>query len=224
MGLQITLVLFGAYLIGSIPFGFILVKLIKGADIRTIQSGRTGTTNTLRAVGFVPALLTFLFDVAKGAVPVIIAKDLPAFGNPWLLILIPLLVIVGNNYSIFMFKRDEEGKLRYGGGAGGAACLGGAVGFWWPSGVIIILVGVLIYYFVGYASVGTMWVALGSSLIFTYRALFMGTPWAFVVFGLIAEGLLLISLRPNIQRLLDGTERIHGFRAKRLKNETNYSS
>lgn len=224
MGLQIFLMLFGAYLIGSIPFGFIFVKLISGEDLRNIQSGRTGTTNTLRAAGFGPALLTFLFDLGKGAIPVIIAKDLPALNNPWLLILIPLLVIVGNNYSIFMFRKDKEGNLRYGGGAGGAACLGGAIGLWWPSALIIISIGVLIYYFVGYASVGTMWVALGTSIIFAYRALTLGSPWAYAVYGLAAEGLLIISLRPNIIRLLNGTERLIGFRARKLKNESNYSS
>jgi glycerol-3-phosphate acyltransferase PlsY len=224
MGLEILLVLFGAYLVGSIPFGYILVKILTGEDIRNIQSGRTGTTNTLRAVGFGPALMTFFFDIAKGAVSVYLAKGLPAFGNPWLLILIPLFVIIGNNYSIFMFRKDQQGRLLYGGGAGGAACLGGAIGFWWPSGLIIISIGVLIYYFVGYASVGTMWIALGAAIIFAYRGLMFGSPWAYVIYSLAAEGLLLISLRPNIIRLLNGTERLIGFRARKLKNESNYSS
>ncbi|MBN2044387.1 MAG: glycerol-3-phosphate acyltransferase [Anaerolineales bacterium] len=223
MTVQIIGMLIGAYLIGSIPFGFIIVKITSGEDIRTIQSGRTGGTNTWRAAGFIPGFSTAFLDIGKAASAVTIARVLPAFSNPWLLILVPILVIIGNNYSFFMVSRDKDGKVNFGGGAGGAACLGGAVGLWWPSGLIILGVGILIYYFVGYASVTTMWVALGATLIFSYRAVFLGSPWAFAVYGLAAEGLLVLSLLPNIRRLLAGTERLHGFRAKQIKNQEKFS-
>ena len=117
-----------------------------------------------------------------------------------------------------MFRKDREGYLRYGGGAGGAACLGGAIGLWWPSALIIISIGALIYYFIGYASVGTMWIAFGASCV-AGRGGDDSTGH-----GLAAEGLLIISLRPNIIRLFNGTERLIGFRARKLKNESNYSS
>lgn len=223
MTVQIITMLLAAYLIGSIPFGFIIVKITSGEDIRTIQSGRTGGTNTWRAAGFAAGMATALLDVAKGAAAVTIARELPAFSNPWLLILVPILVIVGNNYSFYMLSRDEDGRLVFGGGAGGAACLGGAVGLWWPAGPIILVIGILIYYFVGYASVTTMWVALGSMLVFTIRAAVIGTPWSYAVYGLVAEGLLVISLLPNIKRLLNGTERLHGYRAKRQNNQESFS-
>ena len=104
MTVQIITMLLAAYLIGSIPFGFIIVKVTSGEDIRTIQSGRTGGTNTWRAAGFPAGLATALLDIAKGASAVTIAKELPAFSNPWLLILVPILVIVGNNYSFYMLS------------------------------------------------------------------------------------------------------------------------
>jgi glycerol-3-phosphate acyltransferase PlsY len=223
MTLQIITMLLAAYLIGSIPFGFIIVKVTSGEDIRNIQSGRTGGTNTWRAVGFPAGLATALLDIAKGASAITIAKELPAFSNPWLLILVPILVIIGNNYSFYMIKRDDQGNLTFGGGAGGAACLGGAMGLWWPSGLIILAVGILIYYFIGYASVTTMWVAFGAALLFAFRAVSAGSPWAYVVYGIVAEGLLVISLLPNIKRLIAGTERLHGFRAKQLKNKEKFS-
>jgi len=206
-----------AYLIGSIPFGYIIVRLASGQDVRTIQSGRTGGTNTMRAAGFWAGISTVLLDIFKGALAVSIAKIHPSFQNPWLLIIIPLLVIVGHNYSIFMASKQASGKIKLGGGAGGAACLGGSLGLWWPSSIIVILIGVLIFYFVGYASVTTMSIALSSTVIFALRAINIDTSWAYAAYGLVAEILLMISLRPNIQRLKAGTERLHGFRARKMK-------
>lgn len=204
-----------SYLIGSIPFGYIIVKIKSGEDIRTIQSGRTGMTNTMRAAGVGAGLLTALLDVTKGAVAVAIARLHPSFQNPWLLIIIPLLVIVGHNYSIFMLSKQVGGKLKIGGGAGGLACLGGSLGLWWPSSILVLFIGILIYYFVGYASVTTMSIALTSTIIFALRAINLDASWAYAAYGFVAEILLVISLRPNIQRLKAGTERLHGFRARK---------
>ena len=81
------------YLLGSIPFGYVIVKLMKGIDIREYGSHNIGATNVLRVVGWFPALLTLLGDIAKGAVPPILAT-LPFFTgghvNPWLVVLAPL--------------------------------------------------------------------------------------------------------------------------------------
>ena len=211
-----------AYLIGSIPFGYIIVKIASGQDIRTIQSGRTGGTNTMRAAGFWAGLLTALLDIFKGAIAVVIARQFPSFQEPWLLIVIPLLVIIGHNYSIFMLSKETSGKIKFGGGAGGAACLGGSLGLWWPSFIIVLVIGILVFYFIGYASVTTMSIALSSTFIFSLRAVNIDASWAYAVYGLVAEILLVISLRPNIQRLKEGTERLHGFRARKLKGLKNF--
>ena len=116
-----------------------------------------------------------------------------------------------------MLSKAATGKIKFGGGAGGAACLGGSLGLWWPSSIVVLIVGILIFYFIGYASVTTMSIALSSTFIFALRAVNIEASWAYAVYGLIAEILLLISLRPNIQRLKQGTERLHGFRARKLK-------
>lgn len=210
-----------SYLIGSIPFGYLIVKITKGEDIRQIQSGRTGGTNTMRAAGFSAGLLTAVFDITKGALSVQIGRELLNITNPWLLILLPLAVIVGNNYSIYLASKNENDKLEFGGGAGGAACLGGSIGLWWPSGIIILFVGILIFYLVGYASVTTMSIALTSTIIFIVGAVNHITPWPYTVYGILAEVLLLISLRPNIQRLINGTERLHGLRAQKMNQSHN---
>jgi glycerol-3-phosphate acyltransferase PlsY len=138
-------------------------------------------------------------------------------GYVWLEVLAPVLAILGHNYSIFLIERNEQGRLRFRGGAGGAPTVGGAVGLWLPSILIILPLGVLIWFGIGYASVATLSAALIASLVFLYKALANGFPWQYVVYGLLAELLLIWALRPNIQRLIEGKERMIGWRARRLK-------
>ena len=208
-----------AYLLGAIPFGFVLVKLRTGKDIRDIQSGRTGGTNAMRAAGFAIGLSTGVMDVLKGTGAVYLARML-APGNEWLAALAPIFAIVGHNYSIFLLTRDQKGKVRLGGGAGGAAVLGGAFGLWSPALFIILPLGILIYYFIGYASVTTMSAGVLSILIFGIRAFLGFGPWEYVAFGLLATLLVVWALRPNIRALRAGTERLHGYRARRQKEST----
>ena len=207
-----------AYFIGAIPFGWIIVMLKTGTDIRDVQSGRTGGTNAMRAAGFLTGLSTALLDVLKAASTVWIAKGL--FPNAYLIhVLAPIFAVIGHNYSIFLIKRYEDGKIKLGGGAGGGATLGGAMGLWPWSGLIMFLVGLALWYFVGYASVTTMSIGLLAIIIFAVRAYYGLSPWIYVVYGFLAEVLILWALRPNIKRLREGTERLHGFRARKKKKE-----
>ena len=207
-----------SYLLGSVPFGLLLVRWKTGKDVRLIGSGRTGTTNALRAAGPTIAILTLLLDVLKGASAVWLARWLMP-DNAWLEMLAPLAVILGHNYSIFLTERDEYGRLRLRGGAGGAPALGGALGLWPTSVLILIPVSILIYFGVGYASVTTMTVPLIAIILFAVRAWQGYSPWTHVLYCLIVEALLLWALRPNIRSLLDGTERGVGWRTR--KAETN---
>jgi glycerol-3-phosphate acyltransferase PlsY len=211
-------VLLLAYITGSIPFGLIIVKLSTGKDIRSVESGRTGGTNAMRAAGFFAGMATAILDVLKGIAAVFFSHVLIPGNHAWLDVLAPFLSIIGHNYSVFLIERNENGWLRFRGGAGGATCLGGSIGLWFPS-LFIILAG-LIYYFVGYASLTTMSVALLSTLIFAYRAWLGLNPWQYAIYGLLAFVALAWSLRPNIKRLFDGTERVVGIRAKKhsIKN------
>ena len=208
-------ILFVAYLLGSVPFGYIIVKVIRGEDVRQIQSGRTGGTNAMRAAGFWAGLATAALDITKGALSVWLARAVfPT--NPWMHILAPVMVIVGHNYSLLLAERDKEtGKLRFHGGAGGAPCVGGSVGLWFPMLFILPPLGALILFGIGYASVATMSMGLLSTLIFAYRAYLGLSPWPYAVYGLISLALLVWALRPNIRRLLNGTERVVGWRARK---------
>ena len=206
--------IFLSYLIGSIPFGLLIVKARTGKDVRQVESGRTGGTNVMRAAGFGAGLLTAILDILKAASAVWIVR---AFGlGVWVQVLAPLAAIFGHNYSIFLAER-KDGKLRLRGGAGGAASVGGAFGLWAPSILIVFPVGLLIFFAVGYASITTMSVALIAMAIFIVRTIVVGSPWQYILYGVFAELLLIWALRPNIKRLLEGKERLHGWRAKNQK-------
>jgi glycerol-3-phosphate acyltransferase PlsY len=196
-----------AYVLGSIPFGLLVVKLKTGKDIREIESGRTGGTNAMRAAGFGAGLLTAILDILKGAVSVWVAQAISP-DDHLIHVLAPIAVIFGHNYSIFLTERDEQGRLRLRGGAGGAPSVGGAFGLWAPSLAIIFPLGALVYFTVGYASIATMSVALFAIIVFGIRAWMGLMPWVDVLYGLFAFMLLVWALRPNIQKLFSGNERL----------------
>ena len=215
MQILITLgILLLSYIIGSIPFGLVIVRLSTGKDIRRVESGRTGGTNAMRAAGFWAGLGTAILDLLKGAAMVWLARFV-APNNVWAEVLAPVAAVLGHNYSIFLTERNEKGQLRLRGGAGGATTVGGAMGLWAPSILIILPLGALILFGVGYASVATMSVAFSAFVIFAYRAWIGASPWQFAIYGLITEVILMIALRPNIRRLFKGTERLVGWRARR---------
>jgi len=207
-----------SYLMGSIPWGFILVKIQTGKDVRDIESGRTGGTNAMRASNFWIGFATSILDILKSATTVWVAKAiLPQ--QPWIHVIAPVLAIIGHNYSLYIMERDDRGKIITHGGAGGAPATGGAVGLWWPSALVLIPMGIIIVFGVGYASIATMSLPLMAGILLGYRALRFGTPWEYIVFGLLAELLILWALRPNIRRLLRGEERVVGWRAKKTDED-----
>lgn len=210
-------ILFASYLLGSMPNGWLVVKIFSGKDVRQIESGRTGGTNVMRAAGVGAGILTAVLDVLKAAAAVWLAQALTP--NVWLHVFAPLAVILGNNYSIFLAERNEHGHLRLRGGAGGAACAGGSLGLWPPSLLIILPIAALVFLGIGYASVTTMSIGLLVIIVFAVRAWLGLSPWQYIFYGVIAELLLLWALRPNIRRLREGTERLHGWRAKRQQRQ-----
>lgn len=207
-----------SYLIGSIPTGLLIVRLSTGKDIRQVESGRTGGTNAMRAAGFWAGLGTALIDMLKAAVTVWIVRGVLG-SSPWIEVLAPIAAVLGHNYSIFLIERNEKGALCFRGGAGGAPAAGGAFGLWPPSLLIILPVGALILFGIGYASVATMSVPLVAIAIFAYRAWIGASPWQYILYGVLAEILLVIALQTNIRRLIQGNERLVGWRAKRCKKK-----
>ncbi len=101
--IQAALPVLLGYLLGSIPFGYVVVRLARGIDIRDYGSHNIGATNVLRVVGPVPALLTLLGDIAKGTVPVLLAATPLIAGptvRPWVVVVTALAAILGHAYSL----------------------------------------------------------------------------------------------------------------------------
>ena len=204
------------YLWGSIPFGFLFVRWTKGVDLRDIGSGRTGGTNSMRAAGPVVGGLTAISDVLKGACAIWLAQwlfaDRLGAALPWAEIAAGVLAVVGHNWSIF---------LRFRGGAGTGPNVGWSTAVWWPIFPISTFFALLVLFTNGMASVASMMIGVTIPAVFAVRY-FAGldaTP-AYLIGGLVTLSIVLFSLRPNIRRILNGTERVVGPAARRKKRRS----
>ena len=211
---DLIMLLAGSYLVGAVPFGLLVVWLINGKDVRKTGSGRTGGTNAGRAAGLLAGIATAVLDFLKGAAVVWLARAIFP-GLIWPQVAAPILAIIGHNYSVFLIEKSRDGKLRLRGGAGGATCFGGSFGLWPVSMAIMLPFALVTLFGIGYASVTTMAIGLMTIVIFAYRAAVGLGPWIYAVYGVIAEVLLVIALLPNIRRLIKGTERLVGLRARK---------
>lgn len=182
------------------------MRVATGQDVRTIESGRTGGTNAMRAAGFLAGLATGILDILKGATAVWVSKSFEA-GTDWISAVSGLMAIVGHNYSAFLIEKGEDGKIRFKGGAGGATTLGAAIGLWAQSWMFILPFALLFYIIVGYASLTTISIATAAMGVFLVRAIEGNDPWGYVAFGVAAMALVGIALKPNLLRLKEGTER-----------------
>ena len=206
---MLLLIIALSYVTGSIPSGYLVVKLFSGQDVRDVGSGRTGGTNAMRAAGLTAGVITAVLDTLKGAVCVWLAQVLlPADMQVIGMVLAGLFAIVGHNYSIF---------LGFKGGAGGAPTVGAALAIWPWSFVIAVPVCMAVLFGVGYASLATLSAGLIITAVFAYRAYVQQASAGFILYGVGACILLLWTLRPNIRRLLRGEERVIGWRARRMK-------
>jgi len=221
MFLKVLVVVLISYLIGAIPVGFFVVKIISGKDVRKIGSGRVGGTNAMRAAGFMAGALTAALDAGKGILVGFLAGLLIP-GNIWAKIAAVILAVLGQVFSIFLIQKNAEGKLVLHGGAGGSTTLGGAIALFPMSWVVILPLAAVVFVVIGYASVTTISIALFSLSLFLIRAIEGLGPYEYILYGIATLALVLIALRPNLKRLIAGTERAVGLRAyfqKKAENE-----
>lgn len=184
------------YLVGSIPVGLIVGRLF-GADPRTVGSGRTGGTNVYRAAGPTAGILTAVIDTLKGALAVAIVQS--GFPNvPLAAALAAVAAIAGHNWSLF---------LRFKGGAGTMTNLGNLLILAPLIFVLSGLFGLVTLYLSRMSSVASLVVSWSATVFFLLFAYLGRIPPEFIVYGFGQALLITWSLRPNIQRILTGTER-----------------
>ncbi|MGQ9683288.1 MAG: glycerol-3-phosphate acyltransferase [Anaerolineae bacterium] len=185
-----------AYLLGSFPTGYLLVRAFTGDDVRRVGSGRTGGTNVLRSAGALPAILTVLGDGLKGIAAVLVARALA--GTPPALALAGVAAVLGHNHSVFLSWR---------GGAGTITAIGVALAISPPVAGGASALGLIVLLLWRYASLGSITIALSLPVLFAAGAHWLGMPWVYVAYAGAAGTISLLSLRPNIRRLLAGQER-----------------
>ncbi len=191
------------YLLGSLPFGVIFTRLLKGVDVREHGSGSTGMTNVLRTAGFRAAAPVLILDMLKAVAAILAARWLA--GSPGLEVTAGLAAVVGHNWPVFAGFR---------GGKGVSAGWGGLFPLSPISGIVAGMVGVPIIAVTRYASLGSLVGTLSGAAVLVILALTdTGIPLAGAIhsayawYGIVGSVIVVISHRDNIARLARGEER-----------------
>ena len=192
--------LLASYLLGAIPTSYLVVRLVKGQDLRRLGSGNLGATNLYRTLGWRYALPVGVFDLLKGAVPVVVFGP-RAGGGELVPLLLGLAALLGHAFSIF---------VRFRGGKGVATGAGIVLGLAPWAFVAALTIWALVLALSGYVSLASMTAAL-----LLPPAVYLLAPERRPLVGLFAvlAALIVFFHRANLKRLLSGTEHRFGRRA-----------
>lgn len=179
-----------SYLVGSIPFGFIVYYLTDKKDIRQCGSGNIGATNVLRNKGICAALVTLALDAAKGLLPVIYGAI--HFDSPVIIIAGGAAVILGHLFSVV---------LKFKGGKGIATFLGVFIGFNFPAALLFGIAFLSLFYFFRYVSASSI---AGVIVVFFFTLFTQVVEVSMIVF--IVTAIIILKHHENIRRIVAGTE------------------
>ena len=188
MNLEIIIVLFYSYFLGSIPFGLIITKIFLNQDIRNVGSGNIGTTNVLRTGKKSLAIATLIFDILKGYVSVVVT--LKYFND--LIYFSALICFIGHIFPVW---------LKFKGGKGVATYLGVILALSFKFGIIFGITWLIISFIFRYSSLASM---IGALIVFAYSTILDNTTLS--VFLFISFIIILYTHRENIVRLKDSKE------------------
>jgi acyl phosphate:glycerol-3-phosphate acyltransferase len=191
-----------AYLLGAVPFGLLVGRVTGGVDLREHGSGRIGATNALRTVGPAGAVLTFLLDLGKGAVAVLLVGWLyeagPPGSPPWVAAAAGVAAVAGHIRSVFIGFRGGRGVATFAGTMLATAPWVGAV---------VLPLGALVVWRSRYVSLGSLVGTLLAPAVTVALLPFGQATWAAVALALAGAALVTLAHRDNITRLRAGTER-----------------
>ncbi len=191
-GTLATAVIVGAFLIGSVPFGYLIGRFFYRTDLRAAGSGNIGAMNALRTLGKSGGAAVLVLDALKGFAPVFFAATYLR-GSQSLEAIAGAAAVLGHCFSPWLGWR---------GGKGVATSFGAIFGLCWPAGLVAVGGWILGALLTRYSSVGSM---LGSVLAPIALWLLTGSP-AFALYGVFAAFLVIYTHRENVVRLRTGTE------------------
>jgi acyl phosphate:glycerol-3-phosphate acyltransferase len=191
------LLVVSGYLLGSIPFGYLLVRVQSGGDIRALGSGNIGATNVARAAGWSVGVATLILDTAKGFFAVWLIGHF-SDGNIRFMMYAGLTAILGHVFPVW---------LKFSGGKGVAPALGVFLGICWPAATVALAVFAIVLIFWRYVSLGSVSAAAALPLlVYVLYAPGHAPPVAVSTGTLLASILVILKHRWNIERLMIGTE------------------
>ena len=187
-----------SYLVGAIPFGYIIGKLWKGIDVREHGSGNIGFTNVLRAVGTVPGFIVMILDIGKGVAAVVGIARLGEANIGILPVLCGIAAIIGHNWTIY---------LKFKGGKGIDTTIGVFIAFEPIATVVSLIVWVIAVVITRYVSLGSiLFVICLPIAIFALNLVSNQYITAVLVAAIFAMVFAVYKHRSNIGRLLNGKE------------------
>ena len=195
-----------AYLLGSISWGYMLLQLKMGVDVREYGSGRTGMSNVLRTGGVRSAVVVLTLDIAKGVVAVVMARAV--IDTDGAEVAAALIVLVGHNWPVF---------LQFKGGRGILTALGGLALMVPVAAIIATATFLAITALSRYISLGSVVGVVIGALAILALALAGVNSDTYMVYGFIAAAMIVWQHRDNIQRIRDGNERRLGHPATKVE-------
>ncbi|MCF7870043.1 MAG: glycerol-3-phosphate 1-O-acyltransferase PlsY [Candidatus Omnitrophica bacterium] len=187
-----------SFIFGTIPFGYIITRMVKGVDIRQFGSGNVGATNVLRIAGKGWGILVFILDFAKGFIIPYLAYSIGKFES-YFFIVLGILAILGHNWTPF---------LKFKGGKGVATSLGVlfALSFYFVSFKLILPVILLVWLIVFLLSRLVSLASILASLAFLILSLNLSQFIEVKILAIVLFFLILIRHKNNVKRMLKGAE------------------
>jgi glycerol-3-phosphate acyltransferase PlsY len=197
------------YLLGSIPFGVIIGKMVRGIDVREHGSGSMGMTNVMRTVGAKAGLIVLILDLLKGSAAVALAWAIfysePASTVQWGQMAGGVAAVIGHSWPVYIGFR---------GGRGISTAFGAILVISWPIGLICLAIFLLMVAIFRYISLGSISGAI--ALVVAMAVFYMNDlqPFAYLAFALVVAPVVILRHHANIKRLLSKTESKVGQKVK----------